>query len=68
MVDKSNLAFGRILANATKTPSFRISNFQNKSGTITVSAPSGFGLSLSDSGTFDSVLTIETDENFEDEE
>ena len=64
MVDKSNLAFGRILANATKTTSFRISNFQNKSGTITVSAPSGFGLSLSDSGTFDSVLTIETNENF----
>ena len=64
MVDKSNLAFGRILANATKTTSFRISDFQNKSGTITVSAPSGFGLSLSDSGTFDSVLTIETNENF----
>lgn len=64
MVDKSNLAFGRILANATKTTSFRISNFQNKSGTITITAPSGFGLSLSDSGSFDSVLTIETDENF----
>lgn len=64
MVDKSNLAFGRILANATKTTSFRISNFQNKTGTITITAPSGFGLSLSDSGSFDSVLTIETDENF----
>lgn len=64
LVGKSSLAFGRLLVNASKTTSFRISNFNNSNGIITVTAPNGFSVGLTSDGTFSSSIEIPTTSDF----
>ncbi len=58
MVNTGSLAFGRLNPNVSKTLSFKISSFNANSGDITIEAPEGYDLSLSQDGTFESSLTI----------
>jgi lysophospholipase L1-like esterase len=64
MVNKASLAFGRLLQNAEKILSFKISNFQTKAGVVTITVPSGFGVALSQNGTYASSLQLTTNSDF----
>lgn len=64
MVNSSSLAFGRLLEGASKTLSFKLSNFQNKSGSVSLKVPEGYGLSLSNTGSYNSTLDIPTGPDF----
>ena len=64
MVNKSSLAFGRLLPGASKVSSFKISNFMNESGSITVTAPDGYSLSLESNGSFKNSIEIQTVKDF----
>ena len=60
MIDASSLAFGSIFVGNTIDRSFRISPFGDVSGTITVTAPSGYTVST-DGITFGGSATITAD-------
>nr|MBP3283107.1 Ig-like domain-containing protein [Treponema sp.] len=68
MVNTGNLAFGRLNPNISKVLSFKISSFNAESGDVTIEAPAGYALSLSEDGTFESKLTITCSENLIGEE
>ena len=61
MVNKNALAFGKAFVNGKKMQSFRISNFNTNSGTVTITLPEGYTASLNkeDEASFKSPLTID---------
>lgn len=64
MVNKKALAFGRLLTTASKTDSFKLSSFANTSGSVTITAPDCYSLSLEENGEYKSTLTIDTAADF----
>lgn len=64
MVDKGSLAFGRLYPNISKILSFKVTSFNAVSGTIKMTAPDGYALSLSESGEFTKTLEIQCGESF----
>ncbi|MBQ7157849.1 MAG: hypothetical protein IJS09_00280 [Treponema sp.] len=68
MVTASSLAFGRMNPQVTKTLSFKVSSFNATTGTITITAPDGYNVSLSAEGAFTKSVTINCTENFIGEE
>ncbi len=60
MLDSGTLGFGGLYAGSTLDKSFRLTAFGDATGTITITAPSGYTIS-SDGTHFDSTLTIECD-------
>ncbi|WP_407426396.1 GDSL-type esterase/lipase family protein [Treponema sp.] len=64
MVNKGSLAFGRLYPQASKTLSFKVSSFNATSGTVTVTAPDGYTVSLEEDGDFTSSVEIDLDSDF----
>ncbi len=64
MIDASSLAFGRLLSNASKTLSFKLSAFNLTSGTATITAPEGYEVSTAEDGEYASSINISTDSDF----
>ena len=64
MVNRGSLAFGRLYPSASKTLSFKVSSFNATSGTVTVSAPTGYSVSLEENGTYSSSVEISLSEEF----
>lgn len=68
MVTAGSLAFGRMNPQVSKILSFKVSSFNATTGTITVTAPEGYSVSLSADGTFAQSVTIDCTENLIGEE
>ena len=64
MVNKSALAFGRLYPEASKTLSFKVSSFNAASGTVTVTAPAGYSVSLEEKGEYASSVEIPLSDDF----
>jgi hypothetical protein len=60
MVRNNTIDFGRIYPNNESVKSFKVSAFNASSGKITITAPKGYTVSDSESGTFAKTLEIET--------
>ncbi len=63
MLDTSNLAFGGIFAGNTLDKSFMLSAFKNASGTITITAPAGYTVSI-DGTTYGPTATVAADASY----
>ncbi len=60
MVRNNTIDFGRIYPSNESVKSFKVSAFNASSGKITITAPKGYTVSDSESGTFAKTLEIET--------